>query len=330
MSVPVTLTLIAYNQENYVREAIESALAQTFSPLEIILSDDCSPDQTFAIMQEMVESYRGPHRVHARREPVNVGTVQHLINVSRAAQGELVVIAAGDDLSYPDRVTALYEAWAESGAAAMASWHDEIDNHGTMLRKDVSFPPSDVVQKIYAAETHANRNNGVIETVPGFCAAYPRSFWADLPDPPGPLLAEDGFASAMIILRREKIQRVPRSLIGYRLLGSSLTVRTGGLGVAEIRDRERKISFRARDLVSVMNFTIDQVGREGLDIHPRTMMWFRNARNHGMVTADFWEIGPVARVLRLFRVRIWDDARFLMPRLFGFRLFAALRRMFKK
>jgi glycosyltransferase involved in cell wall biosynthesis len=99
MSVPVTLTLIAYNQENYVREAIESALAQTFSPLEIILSDDCSPDQTFAIMQEMVGSYRGPHRVHARREPVNVGTVQHLINVSRAAQGELVVIAAGDDLS---------------------------------------------------------------------------------------------------------------------------------------------------------------------------------------------------------------------------------------
>ena len=330
MSVPVTLCIFSYNQENFIRDAVESAFAQQFSPLEIIFSDDCSTDRTFSIIEEMAAAYIGPHLVRLRREPVNVGTVQHVINAARAAKGDLMVVAAGDDVSYPDRVATLYAAWRDSGAAAMASWHDEIDEEGKVLRREVSFPPSNVVQKMFAAEPQAHRSNGIIETIPGFSAAYPRGFWANLPDTPGPLLAEDGFASTLVILRGERIHRVPRSLIAYRIVESSLTVRAGGLSYDDIRSRERKIAYRATDLVATMNFLIDQVGREGLTIHPNTMMWFRNARNHGMVTAGFWDIGPVARFLRLFRIQIWDDARFLIPRLFGFRLFAALRRMLKK
>ena len=42
----VTLAVIAYNQERFIREAIEGAFAQTYQPLEIILSDDCSSDRT--------------------------------------------------------------------------------------------------------------------------------------------------------------------------------------------------------------------------------------------------------------------------------------------
>ena len=186
--------------------------------MEIILSDDCSSDRTFAIMEEMAADYCGPHTVRVRREPSNVGTVQHVMNVARAGHGELLVIAAGDDISYPDRAGALYEAYKESGAAALASWHDEIDAAGAMLRRGVNFPTSAITQKIFAYEPQAYRVDGMIETVPGFCAAYPRSFWADLPDPPCPLLVEDGIAGALIILRGGRIHRVPKSLIAYRLL----------------------------------------------------------------------------------------------------------------
>jgi len=42
----VTFALVAYNQEQYIREAVEGAFAQTYEPLEIILSDDCSSDRT--------------------------------------------------------------------------------------------------------------------------------------------------------------------------------------------------------------------------------------------------------------------------------------------
>ena len=69
----ITFALFAYNQEAYVREAIEGAFAQTYEPLEIILSDDCSTDRTFEIMQEMAAAYRGPHRVRVNLNPVNLG-----------------------------------------------------------------------------------------------------------------------------------------------------------------------------------------------------------------------------------------------------------------
>jgi hypothetical protein len=43
----VTFALFVYNQEKYIREAVEGAFSQTYEPLEIILSDDCSTDRTF-------------------------------------------------------------------------------------------------------------------------------------------------------------------------------------------------------------------------------------------------------------------------------------------
>ena len=329
LPLKVTFGLIAYNQEKYIREAIEGAFAQRCASMEIILSDDRSPDGTFAIMEEMAASYSGPHKVYVRREPTNVGTVQHLINIARAARGELLVVAAGDDISYPDRAGTLFDAWKENGAAALASWHDEIDADGRMLRQGVSFPPSEVTQVMFGKEPQAHRVDGLIQTVPGFCAAYPQSFWAELPDPPSRLLVEDGVASALINLRGGRIFRVPVSLIAYRIFEESLTVREGALSFDDILNRERKIDFRAQELVPQAEYTIGQARQEGLNIHPHTLKWLNKGRAHGEVVADFWSKGPIARLLLLAKIRSKYDAKFLLPRLLGIRVFTALRARIK-
>ena len=111
----VTFALFAFNQEDFVREAIESAFAQDYGPLEIILSDDCSTDRTYEIMQQMAATYDGPHRVIARRNPFNLGTALHVQSAFDASSGDLFVVAAGDDISTPDRVTALTKAWDAAG-----------------------------------------------------------------------------------------------------------------------------------------------------------------------------------------------------------------------
>ena len=58
----VTFALLAYNQERFVREAVRAAFEQTYRPLEIILSDDCSQDGTFEVLMNMAQSYTGPHK----------------------------------------------------------------------------------------------------------------------------------------------------------------------------------------------------------------------------------------------------------------------------
>ena len=71
----VTFALFAYNQEKYIREAVKGAFSQTYEPLEIILSDDCSGDRTYEIMKEMAKEYDGPHRVILNRLDKNIGTI---------------------------------------------------------------------------------------------------------------------------------------------------------------------------------------------------------------------------------------------------------------
>jgi len=110
----VTFALFAYNQEHFIRDAIRGALSQTYEPLEIILSDDCSSDRTFEIMQEMADAYEGPHRVRLNRSPENLGILGHLIDVGREARGSILVVAAGDDISKPERVAALIPMFQRS------------------------------------------------------------------------------------------------------------------------------------------------------------------------------------------------------------------------
>ncbi|MBL9057591.1 MAG: glycosyltransferase, partial [Rhodobacteraceae bacterium] len=53
MTLPrVTLVVMAWRQEGLLRETIAAAFAQTYQPLEILLSDDASPDGSFAVMQD--------------------------------------------------------------------------------------------------------------------------------------------------------------------------------------------------------------------------------------------------------------------------------------
>lgn len=114
----VTFALFAYNQEKYILEAIEGAFAQTYEPLEIILSDDCSTDRTFEIMRRAAASYRGRHTITLNRNPKNLNIGGHVNVVNRLARGELVVIAAGDDVSIPSRTQLLVDAWLASNKQA--------------------------------------------------------------------------------------------------------------------------------------------------------------------------------------------------------------------
>lgn len=134
----ITFALLAYNQERFIKEAVEGALAQTYSPLEIILSDDCSDDGTFAIMSGMVEVYRGPHTIILNRNQRNLGVLGlggHINRVMEIARGELIVGAASDDISVPERTAKTYEAYEKSGREAK-SIHSScilIDEKNTVI-----------------------------------------------------------------------------------------------------------------------------------------------------------------------------------------------------
>lgn len=139
----VTHFLYGYRQERSIRAAIEGVFAQTYQPLEIVLSDDCSPDGTFQVMQEMAAAYRGPHRVVLNRNPTNLGIAGHVERIMELASGGFIVENAGDDVSAPHRVERLAAAWRGGGGTALVvhSAKRDVDPDGNPLETRAIYAP---------------------------------------------------------------------------------------------------------------------------------------------------------------------------------------------
>ena len=139
----MSILLIAYEQQATVAEAIAGALAQTYSPLELVVSDDASRDDTFAAMQAALAGYRGPHRVVLNRNERNLGIGAHLSRAVAMSHGELLFVAAGDDVSLPQRCERVVEAWLASDRRLdlIASALDDVDEHGAVHAR---IAPSDL------------------------------------------------------------------------------------------------------------------------------------------------------------------------------------------
>ncbi len=128
----LTFFIFAYNQEAFIEEACKAALKQDYSPLEIIFSDDCSNDRTFDIMKAVSETYQGPHSIKLNRNPRNLGLIEH-VNISfQISNGELIVAAAGDDVSLKHRVSRIAQTYLTSGRSALVIHSNarKIDSNG--------------------------------------------------------------------------------------------------------------------------------------------------------------------------------------------------------
>lgn len=111
-----SFVLMSFNQEDYIADAVRAALAQEGPPLEIILSDDCSQDATFQIMQQIVAQYRGPHRVTLRRNERNLGLVRHFSAMFSLCSGDVMIVAWADDVAMPDRAVRIREVFETTDA----------------------------------------------------------------------------------------------------------------------------------------------------------------------------------------------------------------------
>lgn len=140
----ITFLLLSYNQEEFIEEAVNGALLQSYSPLEIIISDDCSCDNTFSIIEKIVSHYVGPHTIIVNKNLTNLGIGAHLNKAMELSSGELIVAAAGDDISLPDRVDEVVNTWNTEGRPVCVIYSDvdQINKMGGYIatNKSVEVP----------------------------------------------------------------------------------------------------------------------------------------------------------------------------------------------
>lgn len=117
MQTKVSFIVPARNKAQYVAETVKTVLAQTYSPMEIILSDQGSTDDTFAIMKQLADEYKGPNTVRVVQCPDTefkgmAGLNRHLNWLhEEVITGDLVIMCSADDMNHPDRVKFTVEAF---------------------------------------------------------------------------------------------------------------------------------------------------------------------------------------------------------------------------
>ncbi len=155
----VTFVLSCYNQGKFVREAVRGALAQDYHPLEILISDNHSTDDTLDIIREEIGAYSAPHTVRVLTNTENTG-LEDLARATGEARGEFLVGAHGDDISLPIRTQRLLQAWKATGATLLSSNAEIIDAQSRVLRPLNSdreprrLTPADLARKGFSPYAH--------------------------------------------------------------------------------------------------------------------------------------------------------------------------------
>ncbi len=95
----ISVIMSTYNtSEEYLREAIDSVLNQTYSNFEFIIVDDCSTDNSI----EIIESFDDPRIILVKNE-TNMGITKSLNKALHIAKGEYIARMDADDISLPNR-----------------------------------------------------------------------------------------------------------------------------------------------------------------------------------------------------------------------------------
>ena len=223
----VTFALFAYNQETLIVDAMNAALAQDYDLLEIIVSDDCSTDGTWKVIQSIVDQYRGPHALRVIRNESNMGIGPHVANVGMLARGELVVVAAGDDFSVPDRVSRIVDTWLAHGKPDGAL-HSAVlgrrggDDEGTVSKGLGADPEKATLE--YFVKNHFRA------MFVGAAGAYTKALFTRFPPLQTPF---EDIALTFRALLIGKVTYVDAVLVHYHLNDSSIS------RALRIRDQER-------------------------------------------------------------------------------------------
>lgn len=129
----VSIIMPTYNCGRFIRESIDSVLAQTYQVWELIIVDDCSADNT----AQVVSQYTDP-RIHYLRNEQNMGAALTRNRALREAKGRYVAFLDSDDLWLPEKLEKQVAFMQQSGYSFTYHEYTEIDEASKPLGVYVS------------------------------------------------------------------------------------------------------------------------------------------------------------------------------------------------
>lgn len=218
----VSVVIPTYNRPHFLREAIASALAQTYANIEVLIRDNASTDET----RQVVQSFSDPRIKYLRHER-NIGPTQNVIGGCRDSAGIYVANLHDDDVWEPDFVEKLVAPLEADPSIAIAfSDHHIIDAAGqidpAMSRKNTAQWQRDTLPHGRICPIH--RIAVVARSIPLSMAAIMRRSAIDWNDVPGNLPScYDLWLMYLVCREGQAAYFLPERLTRYRVHEGSET-----------------------------------------------------------------------------------------------------------
>jgi len=107
----VSVICLAFNHEKFVVETLDSVVQQNYSPIELIIVDDCSSDATKLVIENWLLSHS---EVQFIANKINIGNTKSFNNALKLAKGEYIIDLAADDLLLPNGIQMQINAFQNS------------------------------------------------------------------------------------------------------------------------------------------------------------------------------------------------------------------------
>ncbi len=216
--VKVSIILPTRNGARYLKQSIDSCLAQTFSDLELIVINDGSTDETANI----AASYTDP-RMRVIRHEVNQGIVASLNHGFAESRGEFLTWTSDDNIYAPHALEVMVQAMdADSSLGMVYAASNVLDEHGVFIKPARVLPPEGLDEDNCVCGCVLYRRI-VYETIGGYT--------------PSAFLVED-YEYWLRVRARFKMKKLDEVLYQQRLHPLSLTMTHR---VEEIQEKVHKV-----------------------------------------------------------------------------------------
>ena len=135
----VTIGIPVYNVEKYIRQTMDSVIAQTYESIEILICDDCGSDSSIDIIKEYQQNHPRGKDIRVLHQPKNMGIGVGRNRMMEEARGKYFYSLDGDDTIAENTIELLYNTALEYQAEIVYGSYERVFQHDNETLRTVSY-----------------------------------------------------------------------------------------------------------------------------------------------------------------------------------------------
>ncbi|WP_066834337.1 glycosyltransferase family 2 protein [Rufibacter ruber] len=236
----VSVIIPAYNAEEFIEEAIDSILNQTYKAIEVLIADDCSKDST----KKIIDRYTDP-RVKAYHNDVNLGYLKTCNKLFALCQGDYITFQDADDYSDLTRIEKQVNAFQldkELGICGTFAEYFDYKTREVVRFKEIETEHANILEGQYKRFQFCGASMMVIREALATVGPY-RDYFNGI--------ANEHYDWAILIVEKFKSKNIAEPLYKVRTTPNSLS--------RNINDRRKLFSDK------IVRFLAEQRRKSGKD-----------------------------------------------------------------